>query len=209
MFVIVLVFVPHLLYLATQYNAPSPWTISPAVRPAFLAQQVIDSQGLLECCIASHWLPLQQQYFDKIRCCRSVSLWASRLFQQLILLGFYMWQQRNAIQHSDNNVQLHKRHCTVNEGIHSQFDMGPNDLPPEIKPMLSCCHRVLRKLLMDKEAWLTLLCQERRQYRRAMKAQVVFGLSSPPDPDQPFVGPYVPQIHPALSREKSFPPGWT
>ncbi|CAJ1940184.1 unnamed protein product [Cylindrotheca closterium] len=42
-------------------------TITPSVRPAFLAQQVIGSQGLLEGRIASSWLPLQQQHYDKIR----------------------------------------------------------------------------------------------------------------------------------------------
>ncbi|CAJ1951018.1 unnamed protein product [Cylindrotheca closterium] len=148
-------------------------TISPSVRPVFLAQQVIGSQGLLEGRIASSWLPLQQQHYDKIRCRQSVSLWASRLSQQLISIGFYMWEQWNSVQHSDDNVQLRERHSTVNEGIHSQFDMGPDDLPREIQPMLTSRRRrrVLRKSLVDKEEWLKLLCQERRDYRRSMKAQ--------------------------------------
>ncbi|CAJ1929274.1 unnamed protein product, partial [Cylindrotheca closterium] len=144
---------------------------SSSVWPAFLAQQVIGSQGLLEGRIASSWLPLQQQYYDKIRCRRSVSLWASRLSQQLISIGFYMWEQRNSVQHSDDNVQLRERHSTVNEGIHSQFDMGPDDLPKEIQPMLTCRRRVLRKSLVDKEEWLKLLRQERRDFRRSIKAQ--------------------------------------
>ncbi|CAJ1945364.1 unnamed protein product [Cylindrotheca closterium] len=148
-----------------------PRTISSSVRPAFLAQQVIGSQGLLEGRIASSWLPLQQQHYDEIRCRRSVSLWASRLSQQLISIGFYMWEQRNSVQHLDDNVQLRERHSTVNEGIHSQFDMGPDDLPKEIQPMLTSRRLVLRKSLVDKEEWLTLLRQERRDFRRSMKAQ--------------------------------------
>ncbi|CAJ1937330.1 unnamed protein product [Cylindrotheca closterium] len=82
-----------------------------------------------------------------------------------------MWEQRNSVQHSDDNVQLRERHSTVNEGIHSQFDMGPDDLPKEIQPMLTSRRRVLRKSLVDKEEWLKLLCQERRDFRRSMKAQ--------------------------------------
>ncbi|CAJ1935339.1 unnamed protein product [Cylindrotheca closterium] len=82
-----------------------------------------------------------------------------------------MWEQRNSVQHSDDNVQLRERHSTVNEGIHSQFDMGPDDLPKEIQPMLTCRRRVLRKSLVDKEEWLKLLRQERRDFRRSMKAQ--------------------------------------
>ncbi|CAJ1938274.1 unnamed protein product, partial [Cylindrotheca closterium] len=127
----------QLLHGVCAPTSPSPRTISPSVRPAFLAQQVIESQGLLEGLIASSWLPLQQQHYDKIRCRRSVSLWASRLSQQLFSIGFYMWEQRNSVQHSDDNVQLRERHSTVNEGIHSQFDMGPDDLPKEIQPMLT------------------------------------------------------------------------
>ncbi|CAJ1935378.1 unnamed protein product [Cylindrotheca closterium] len=146
-------------------------TISSSVRPAYLAQQVIGSQGLLEGRIASSWLPLQQQHYDKIRCQRSVSLWASRLSQQLILIGFYMLEQRNSIQHLDDNVQLRERHSTINEGIHSQFDMGPDDLPKEIQPMLTSRRRVLCKSLVDKEEWLKLLCQERKDFCRSMKAQ--------------------------------------
>ncbi|CAJ1960047.1 unnamed protein product [Cylindrotheca closterium] len=150
---------------------PSIQAISPAVQPAFLAQQVIGYQGLLEGRIALLWLPLQQHYLDEIRGCRSVSLWASQLSQELIALAFYMWEQRNSVQHSDNNVQLLARHRTAIKGIHSQFDMGPDDLPPEIKPMLTCRRQVLRKSLMDKESWLALLQQERRDYRRSLKAQ--------------------------------------
>ncbi|CAJ1953818.1 unnamed protein product [Cylindrotheca closterium] len=146
-------------------------TISPSVRPAFLVQQVIGSQGLLEGRIALSWLPLQQQHYDKIRCRRSVSLWASRLSQQLISIGFYMWEQQNSVQHSDDNVQLRERHSTANEGIHSHFDMGPDDLPKEIQPMPTSPQRVLRKSLVDKKEWLKLLCQERRDFRRSMKAQ--------------------------------------
>ena len=152
-------------------SLPSSSTIALSVRSAFLAQQVIGYQGLLEGRIASLWIPLQQHYFDEIRSRRSVSLWASQLSQELIAIGFYMWEQRNSVQHSDDNVQLRERHHTANEGIHSQFDMGPDGLPKEIKPLLSCRRQVLRKSLMDKESWLVLLRQERRDHRRSLRAQ--------------------------------------
>ncbi|CAJ1948760.1 unnamed protein product [Cylindrotheca closterium] len=145
--------------------------ISWTIRPAFLAQEAIGCQGLLEGRLASLWLSLQQNYFDKIHSRRSVSLWASRLSQQLISIGFYIWEQRNAVQHSDDNVQLRERHCAVNEGIYSQFDMGSADLPPDIRHMLTCRHSVLRKSLVDKEEWLKLLRQERKAYRRSLRAQ--------------------------------------
>ncbi|CAJ1966334.1 unnamed protein product [Cylindrotheca closterium] len=115
----------QLLHGVRAPSSPSLRTIPPLVRPTFLAQQVIGYQGLLEGHKASSWLPLQQQHYDEIRCRRSVSLWASRLSQQLILIGFYMWEQWNSVQHLDDNVQLHERHSTINEGIHSQFDMVP------------------------------------------------------------------------------------
>ncbi|CAJ1956147.1 unnamed protein product [Cylindrotheca closterium] len=59
----------------------------------------------------------------------SVTKASWKLSQELIALGFYMREQRNSAQHSDDNVQLRERHRTANEGIHSQFDMGPDDLP--------------------------------------------------------------------------------
>ncbi|CAJ1945764.1 unnamed protein product, partial [Cylindrotheca closterium] len=148
-----------------------PCLISRTIRPAFLAQEAIGCQGLLEGRLASLWLSLQQNYFDETHSCRSVSLWASRLSQQLISIRFYMWEQRNAVQHSDDNVQLRERHCVVNEGIHSQFDMGSADLPPDIRRMLTCRHGVLRKSLVDKEEWLKLLRQEGKDYCCSLRAQ--------------------------------------
>ena len=80
----------QLLQGVREPNSPSIQTVPSLVRPAFLAQLAIGSQGLLEGRITSHWLSLQQQYFDENRSRRSVSLWASRLPQQLISICFYM-----------------------------------------------------------------------------------------------------------------------
>ncbi|CAJ1938399.1 unnamed protein product [Cylindrotheca closterium] len=85
---------------------------------------------------------------------------------KLILIGFYMWEQRNSVQHLDDNVQLLERHSN-----HSQFDMGPDALPREIQLMLTSRRQVLCKSLVDKGEWLKLLCQERRDFCRSMKAQ--------------------------------------
>ncbi|CAJ1945295.1 unnamed protein product [Cylindrotheca closterium] len=58
----------QLLHGVRAPSSPSLRTIPPSVRSAFLAQQVIGYQGLLEGRIALSWLPLQQQHYDKIRC---------------------------------------------------------------------------------------------------------------------------------------------
>ncbi|CAJ1934206.1 unnamed protein product [Cylindrotheca closterium] len=47
-----------------------------------------------------------------------------------------MWEHRNTVQYSDNNVQLCECHRAVNKGVHSKFDMGPDDLPKDIRQML-------------------------------------------------------------------------
>ena len=60
----------------------------------------------------------------------------------------------------------------VNDGIHSQFDMGPNDLPKVVQRMLSVKRRtVLNKPLVDREEWLKLVRMERTAHRRALAPQ--------------------------------------
>ncbi|CAJ1932975.1 unnamed protein product, partial [Cylindrotheca closterium] len=94
------------------------------------------------------------------------------LLQELILLGFHMGEHRNSVQHSEDNVQLRERSRLVNDGIHSQFDMGPTDLPKVVQRMLAVKRRtVLNKPLVDREEWLKLVRMERTAYRRALAPQ--------------------------------------
>ena len=142
------------------------------VATAFRSQRCIGCQGLLEGRLSSKWIPLQQSYLRSLHSRRSASLWASRMSQQLIQIGFSMWEHRNSIKHSDLSLQAQARIRQVDAAIHSQFDMGAADLPQDIRPLLSGDRRrVLRKSLADKEVWLDLLRSERRAQRRSLRSQ--------------------------------------
>ncbi|CAJ1931347.1 unnamed protein product [Cylindrotheca closterium] len=142
------------------------------LRRAFLSQQRIGYQGLLEGRLSVQWAALQEQYLQSRGSQRSPTLWVSRLSHQLILLGFHMWEHRNLVQHSEDNVQLRERSQLVNDGIHSQFDMGPTDLPKVVQRMLAVKRQtVLNKPLVDREEWLKLVRMERTAYRRALAPQ--------------------------------------
>jgi hypothetical protein len=83
-----------------------------------------------------------------------------------------MWEHRNSIKHSDDNVQVRERSIKTDDGIHSQFDMGTTDLPPHICKMLTVDrHQVLKMALADREDWLQTLVDERRAVRRALAPQ--------------------------------------
>ncbi|CAJ1966071.1 unnamed protein product [Cylindrotheca closterium] len=139
---------------------------------AFLSQQRIGYQGLLEGRLSVQWAALQEQYLQSRGSQRSPTLWVSRLSHQLILLGFHMWEHRNSVQHSEDNVQLRERSRLVNDGIHSQCDMGPTDLPKVVQRMLAVKRRtVLNKPLVDREEWLKLVRMERTAYGRALAPQ--------------------------------------
>ena len=78
--------------------------------------------------------------------------------QQLIQIGFSMWEHRNSIKHSDLSLQAQARIRQVDDAIHSQFDMGTADLPQASRRFLSCGRQqVLRKSLADKETWLEII----------------------------------------------------
>ena len=149
-----------------------PRLFPPAVASAFRSQRCIGCQGLLEGRLSSQWLPLQQSYLRSLHSRRSASLWASRMSQQLIQIGFSMWEHRNSIKHSDLSLQAQARIRQVDDAIHSQFDMGTADLPQASRRFLSCGRQqVLRKSLADKETWLKLLRGERRAHRRSLQSQ--------------------------------------
>ena len=154
--------------LATFSYRPYSADIAVAIR----SQRCIGCQGLLEGRLSSHWISLQQFRFRSIGSQRSARLWASRLSQQLIQIGFSMWEHRNSIKHSDLSRQAQAQIRQADAAIHSQFDMGTADLPRIIRPFLSGDRRrVLRKSLVDKEVWLKLLRAERLAQRRSLRHQ--------------------------------------
>ena len=133
------------------------------------SQRLIGPQGLLEGRLSFRWTSIQAAYFQEIGSRQSAQLWASRLIQQLILIGFYMWEHRNSVKHSDDNVQLQRRSRIVDEGIRSQFEMGTTDLPTDIRPMLRHgLAGILRKSLIARETWLKVVRSERTAVRRAL-----------------------------------------
>ncbi|CAJ1938568.1 unnamed protein product [Cylindrotheca closterium] len=153
-------------------SLPSIRMVPGGLSSAFRSQQRIGYQGLLEGRLSRQWAPLQEEYLQSRGSQRSPTLWASRLSHQLILLGFQLWEHRNSVQHSEDNVQLQERSQQVNDGIHNQFDMGPTDLPKVVQRMLSVKRRtVLNKPLVDREEWLKLVRMERTAYRRALAPQ--------------------------------------
>ncbi|CAJ1929534.1 unnamed protein product [Cylindrotheca closterium] len=153
-------------------SLPSIRMVPGRLSSAFRSQQCIGYQGLLEGRLSRQWAPLQEEYLQSRGSQRSPTLWASRLSHQLILLGFQLWEHRNLVQHSEDNVQLQERSQQVNDGIHNQFDMGPTDLPKVVQRLLSVKRRtVLNKPLVDREEWLKLVRMERTAYRRALAPQ--------------------------------------
>jgi len=149
-----------ILEILKEIRQPPPsrsWFCSPAMAAAFRSQRCIGCQGLFEGRISTKWLPLQQSYLRSFHSRRLASLWASRMSQQLIQIGFSMWEHRNSIKHSDLSLQAQARIHQVDDAIHSQFDMGTADFPRNIRLLLSGDRRrVLRKFLADKELWLEL-----------------------------------------------------
>ena len=86
-----------------------------------------------------------------------------------------MWSHRNAIKHSDDSVQARRDHRRLDAGILSEFEMGTDDLPRDIKPMLTgagTAAALLRTSLQRKKDWLLLVSQARRDRRRALAPRI-------------------------------------
>ena len=145
---------------------------SALLKAAIASQVTLGAQGLLEGLLSSHWRRVQQAYLDDIRSPRSVDLWASRLIQQLILLGHHMWRNRNAVFHSENNSHYLPRHREVDLSITEQYRMGTADLP-----VLACLflkepiQKILQRPLEDRENWLRVVSRARTTERRLLVRQ--------------------------------------
>mmetsp|Transcript_1886 Transcript_1886/g.4288 ORF Transcript_1886/g.4288 Transcript_1886/m.4288 type:complete len:222 (+) Transcript_1886:996-1661(+) len=100
------------------------------------SQASLGAQGLLEGLISKEWRQLQRLHYVREGSQKSADLWASRLVQQLLLLGHYMWQDRNQVYHSEDNVRYKARRREVDLSIREQYAMGNSDLPPRIQQML-------------------------------------------------------------------------
>ena len=149
------------------------WSSHPALlRRAIASQAIIGPQGLLEGLLSKEWRQLQQLHFQSQGSRKSAHLWASRLVQQLIALGRYMWEDRNRIFHSEDNLQYSSRKREVDISIREQYSMGTRDLPPTIRRMLTePLPDVLRRPLESREHWLRLVSRERALLRRSLARQ--------------------------------------
>lgn len=154
---------------------PQVTTVSvriPLLQAAVASQVSIGVQGLLEGLLSSRWRLVQQSYLDDVGSPRSVDLWASRLIQQLILLGHHMWKNRNAVFHSENNSHYLPRHREVDLSISEQYRMGVADLPVSVRHLLrEPLQKVLQRPLEDRGNWLRVVSRARKTERRLLVRQ--------------------------------------
>ena len=135
-------------------------------------QQIIGPECLLEGLLSSQWAIIQQQFYSSSGSRRSGPLWAARLVQQLLMIGFTMWEDRNDALHSDKSVKAIRRSQELNDAIRDQFRMGVKDLPFNIRPYLrTSIHNVLLRPLVVREEWLRLVSRERSLFRRSARQQ--------------------------------------
>ncbi|CAJ1960593.1 unnamed protein product [Cylindrotheca closterium] len=80
------------------------WSCQPHLfQRAISSQAKLGAQGLLEGLVSPKWRHLQALHFSYIGSKKSANLWASRLIQQLIRIGHYMWKDRNRLAHSEDS----------------------------------------------------------------------------------------------------------
>ena len=146
---------------------------TPLLKQAIASQVLIGVQGLLEGLLSSRWRRVQKAYFDEIGSPRSVDLWASRLIQQLILLGHCMWKNRNMVLHSDQNSHYLPCHREVDlSTITEQYRMGPAELPVSVHHLLrELKQKVLQRSLEHHKNWLGVVSPARMTEQRSLVRQ--------------------------------------
>ena len=142
------------------------------LRKAVVSQKVIGVQCMLEGLLSRHWASLQTLHFQSLGSRKSGEVWYSKIAAQLIWIGFHMWQHRNGVQHSADNLQLRNRQQDANYAIREQFVLGVTDLPTNVHAMLRRPRlEVLRLPLDEREAWIRILRESRRHVRQTVERQ--------------------------------------
>ena len=176
---------------ASVVPSDTPWyrlhgLSSSALSQVCEAQLRLGPQCLLEGLLVHGWGDLQQQFYRSRGSRRSGNLWAANLSRQLILIGKGMWEHRNGVFHSDDNIVNLQRATALDRSIHEQFDMGRQDLPTNLRPAIRQARLadVLRLPLADKEEWVLVISEARRKIRRSLsgRRRMMWELTHPPNP---------------------------
>ena len=110
------------------------WSSHPALlRRAIASQAIIGPQGLLEGLLSKEWRQLQQLHFQSQGSRKSAHLWASRLVQQLIALGRYMWEDRNRILRTTYSIPTANARLILASASNTPWALGTS-----LRPSVAC-----------------------------------------------------------------------
>jgi hypothetical protein len=143
---------------------------SPSVTRAVAHQRRIGIPCLLEGLLATDWAILQQQYYESTGSRRSGHRWAALFTAQLWTMGHHLWEYRNDISHSSENIQHKKDEAGIDHKVRAAYAAGPADLPVAAHHLfLMPLTQRLAQTLPEKQRWVALIELELNAHRRALR----------------------------------------
>lgn len=143
-----------------------------ALVQAITSQRMIGSQAFLEGLLSKAWGPLQESYFRSKGSRRSGTKWAASVSKQLILIGFYMWESRNKVHHSEASSSKQLLSQQVNDEIRHQMGLDPSGLPlAALRQLAQPVGKILSLPLASREKWLRWIKLERSLLERSLHAR--------------------------------------
>ena len=100
------------------------------------AAQLIESQtqigwkGFTQGLLAIEWSLIQQSHYDFMGSRRTGSKWVRLFINKLHRLHQGMWENRNAVNNSTDNVTLEEDMAKLNADVRTEFARGPSSVLP-------------------------------------------------------------------------------
>ena len=98
--------------------------LPPSLSACFISQDAIGWNRFLYGFISTHWIEVQQAYYDHLQSRRTGFRWACSLFSELIQLPWTMWRHRCQLQQEPHSLSTQDEHLRLNALIQAEYDRG-------------------------------------------------------------------------------------
>lgn len=122
--------------------------------------------------IPHHDLSRALLYFRAQGSRRSGTKWAAAVSKHLIMIGFYMWEARNRIQHSQYSRSYRSLSISINQAIRHQFGLDSSGLPFPVQRQLRLpIGKILSLPLKSRQRWVKWIQLERSLLEQSLRSR--------------------------------------
>ena len=127
-------------------------------------QQTIGWRGFTQGLLATEWAHIQQSKFSFLNSRRTGSKWTRSLINKLHKIHQGLWEDRNEINNSEDNVTYVEGLDKLNEDIRIEYERGSSSVLPQEKHLFkTTLNNLLKTSLTNQRQWIDTVWLSQRQ----------------------------------------------